>query len=84
MKHKYELYNPQTGKLSKVSSLYGQQAKHIYRATMEEFGWTWDMLDTPEGLTFKNNRFKYAPKSISFQTGNWRGISSESALNGLV
>lgn len=84
MKQKYELYNPQTGKISKVSSLYSQQAKQIYIATMEQFGWDWEMLDAPADLSFSNGWFKYLPKTIQFQAGNWRGMSSEYGLNGMV
>jgi hypothetical protein len=37
--NKYEMYDPKTDKLKKVSNLYGRQAKAIYKKYMNILGW---------------------------------------------
>ena len=54
--NKYEMYDPKTDKLKKVSNLYGRQAKAIYKNYINILGWEPETF-LPMGMTHKNNRF---------------------------
>ena len=82
--NKYEMYDPKTDKLKKVSNLYGRQAKAIYKNYMQILGWEPETF-LPMGMTHKNNRFHH---QIATKTATkWKPSpqhKSATALKGMV
>ena len=82
--NKYEMYDPKTDKLKKVSNLYGRQAKAIYKNYINILGWEPETF-LPMGMTHKNNRFHH---QIATKTATkWKPSpqhKSATALKGMV
>lgn len=85
MPQRYELYNPYTDKVSKVSSLYGRRAKEIYRGYIDILDWE-PATFLPDGMLFEAGQLRYAPETHSADL--WRAhpahLSTAVGLRGMV